>query len=56
MVEVLGTVLGLGWYGIGLLGSIIFTSKGYSMSLASFLWGAMLGPIHLLIAMCVPER
>lgn len=56
MVDALGTALGIGWYGIGLLGSGIFASKGYSMSLGSFLWGAMLGPLHLLLALFAPQR
>lgn len=56
MVDVLGTLLGLGWYGIGLVGSFVFVSKGYGSNLGSFLWGAMLGPVHLLLAMLAPER
>jgi hypothetical protein len=52
----MGTFLGIVWYGIGLVGSFIFSEKGYGTSLGGFLWGAMLGPVHLLIALFVPPR
>jgi hypothetical protein len=56
MAEFLGYLLAAGWYGIGLMGSHAFVHKGYTISVGSYLWGAMLGPIQFLLAMIAPRR
>lgn len=52
----MGTFLGILWLLIGLVGSFVFSEKGYSQSAATFLWGAMLGPIQFLLAVLAQRR
>ncbi len=55
-MQALGIMLGVGWYITGLIGSSVFAGKGYSQSAHTYLWGAMLGPIHLFLATVAPGR
>jgi len=56
MAQVIGYSLAAVWYGIGLMGSHTFVQKGYMLNLGAYLWGAMFGPVQLILAMIAPHR
>jgi hypothetical protein len=55
MQDVLFYFLFAMWYGLGLLGFVVFATKGHGNVLAG-LYGALLGPIYLLMAILARER
>lgn len=56
MIDVLVWVAFGIWYVTGLGGSSILCDKGYALSIGACLWGAMLGPLQLLLAWMAPPR